>query len=887
MVVLANVVEVAIRGIDEASKIFEDVGNTASKSLEGAEESINTVKQSLDDVSELEINTTGAEASMSNASNSIYDVQDAIEETEDVGSSFGDKMGEVFETVAGKWKEITAVAGTAGAGMEGFARSQGDVNSALDRTSIATGISSDELRDMAVDMSDATTSTSQQAEAFELLSQRGVDTEEQMREIIPSISDLGTATGQDLAPALESADKLLKPFGQDMDDVGDNVDQMARIIQQTDIPLGTLERNLGRVPNELSSLEFGLDDASAGIEIFRDRGFDGREAVRAFRKSVEESEGDMSQFLESIGMTSDEWEEYQKSVEPQAGLAEELAEANEGNMTIMQKMQEHVSNLMVEYGAFADLGSMLAPILISLGPIIKGVSSATALFNTTLLANPITWIIASIAGLIAIIALLWTNWEGISDFLGASWDWLIEKASAVFGSIGEFFSDAWNLISDVTIEIWGAISDFLSSLWEGVIEIAEPIFGALITFFETMWNIIETVTLAVWNVISVFLTEIWQGFIEFAEPIFTALVEFFTFIWETVSEFTIDLWMNLVETLIELWESIIEFLEPIFLFITEIIVGAWEVIKEFTIDVWEAIIDVLMPIWESLKEIVTTVFGSIKDIFVTIWETIKDVTTAVWDAIWGVLESVWDMIKTLALGNFESISEVISIVWDTIKDVTSAVWDGIVNSLSAIWDGISNTVSTVFNTIKDTIAGVWEGVKDVTSTIWDGIVSVVKAPINLIIGLINGMIDALNSISIKLPKVPDWVPGLGGKGGGTLGFDIPNVPKLAKGGLVQDATMALVGEGADEEAVLPLNNSVYGKLAEGIVGSIGGSSPRNDENAIISLLREIIKLLKSDGGSRELSFEGANFIIREEADIKKVARELYNMQRKRDRGGGN
>lgn len=845
-----SMVEVVIKGIDHATKVFENVGSTAQKSMEQAEKSVrdvdnaiesvssldvdtkdteqafentenavNEIDESIDNVSDLEVGTEATEESlgnvddsvsviedtvndipdldiatgstetaMENASSSVRDVGEAVEETEEKGVSFGERMSGVFEKVSDKWLEITAVAGTTGLAMEGFARSQGDINATFDRTAIATGMSADALRDLAVDMSDTTTNTDQQAEAFEMLVQRGIDTEEQFRDIIPHVSNLGTATGQDLQPALESADRMLKPFGQNLDDLGDNVDQMTRLMTQTDVPLGTLERNLGRVPDELSKLEFGLDDASAGIEVFRDRGYNGQEAVRNFRRAVADSEGDMDEFLDSIGLTNKEWEEYQKKVEPAVGLTEDIAQVNEDNMTVMEKLNENMSNLMVEYGGFAEILGLVAPLLMALGPAIKGVSVATKLFNGILAMNPIGIVVTAIVALIAIIALLWQHWDSISEFLAESWGRIKELAVELFGGLGEYFSEFWEWISELFFETWEIISEFLTEAWEWI---AETI--------ETVWNGIK--------------------------DLFSAI--------------------------------------------------------------WEIIVTLIVDYINQVKDNIEMVFTMISTIITTIWEGIKELSTSIWEGIVAVITGIIDVFVNTIQTVFNTISDVISSVWNTILNLSSSVWNGISSTISGIVDGISSTVSSVFNGIKETVESVWNGIKDATTSIWDGIVSAVKAPINLIIGLINGMINALNAISIELPKVPDWVPGLGGKGGQTIGFNIPNVPQLATGGLVTGETLAVIGEGADHEAVLPLNSSVYSRLAQGISQEgTRGSDSSNESSKIVQLLMEIKRLL-SQGTETVISLDGATLVIREEADVKRLARELYDLQNKKNRGGGN
>ena len=80
-------------------------------------------------------------------------------------------------------------------------------------------------------------------------------------------------------------------------------------------------------------------------------------------------------------------------------------------------------------------------------------------------------------------------------------------------------------------------------------------------------------------------------------------------------------------------------------------------------------------------------------------------------------------------------------------------------------------------------------------------------------------------MQINVPKIPDWVPGIGGKGGGTIGFNIPKIPMLARGGFIKggNPTPAIIGEGRYDEAVIPLSDNVLGKLSEMIAGRMGTS----------------------------------------------------------------
>lgn len=305
----------------------------------------------------------------------------AMEDLAGKGTEAGEQIEASVHGASSAWEDhsgtinaAAAAMGAAGAAFEGFARGQRDSNATLSRTAIAIGETEESLRASAVAMSDHTFATSDAIDGMERLVQAGINTKAEFEEILPAVDDLADATGKGLVESIDSAERMLSPFGQGIADVAENSDQMARIITQTDIPLGTLERNLGRIPDELQDLSFGLDEASAGIEVFRDRGYSGQESVREFRRAVADSGGDLGQFLDVLGLTTDEWAHYQAAVEPIPGLTRELADANNDAATPLQNLQQRIENLMVEYGGLAEAAGMLSPVLMGAGGVVFGIN---------------------------------------------------------------------------------------------------------------------------------------------------------------------------------------------------------------------------------------------------------------------------------------------------------------------------------------------------------------------------------------------------------------------------------------------------------------------------------------------------------------------------------
>lgn len=84
----------------------------------------------------------------------------------------------------------------------------------------------------------------------------------------------------------------------------------------------------------------------------------------------------------------------------------------------------------VSTGAFSVLKGgvkILTRILPALASGLWGCITAVWSFTAALLANPITWIVIGIIALVAVIYLLWRNWDKVSAAMGKGWDWLMKK----------------------------------------------------------------------------------------------------------------------------------------------------------------------------------------------------------------------------------------------------------------------------------------------------------------------------------------------------------------------------------------------------------------------------------------------------------------------------
>lgn len=406
-------------------------------------------------------------------------------DTDDVEKDVGGLAG----FVDNHFTKIAAAGVAAGASLEAFARGQADTNAALERVALASGESAEGLRESAAEMSNHTFAASDAVAGMERLTQSGITQQGQFEELLPTFDALADATGTDLVDGINSAERLLGPFGQGVEDVGDNVDQMTRLMNQTDVSLGSLERNLARVPNELQELGFGLDDAAAGVQVFLDKGFESKEAVREFRRAVEDSEGNLGDLLNTLGLSEQQWQEYQSAVEPIPGLTDQVATSNTDQMTLMERLQANVENLMFKYGGLAEAAATLAPILLALGPIAKGLvavktawTAAQTKLNLALLANPLVLVIAAVAGLIAVVVLAWKRSEKFREIVTAAFDAVLGAAEAAWSWI----KDNWDLLLAIITGPIGLAVRWVIKNWDKIKSGAKSVVDAVRGFFASM-----------------------------------------------------------------------------------------------------------------------------------------------------------------------------------------------------------------------------------------------------------------------------------------------------------------------------------------------------------------------------------------------------------------
>lgn len=242
-------------------------------------------------------------------------------------------------------------------------------------------------------------------------------------------------------------------------------------------------------------------------------------------------------------------------------------------------------------------------------------------------------------------------------------------------------------------------------------------------------------------------------------------------------------------------------------------------------------ISTMIPVIQAIIPVISGVVSSFSPVVLVIGAVIAAIALLIanWDKVKAVMEKFDDFLQNVFATDFSNI------FGSVLGEPLNAFFANVKN----IWESIKKIFSGIINFITGVFTGdwkkAWNGVKDIFAGVFGLFESIIKTPINGVIGLINGLIggivDGINLVIGALNNlkfdVPDWVPGIGGS---TMGFNIPKVdkikiPYLATGAVIPPNApfMAILGDqkrGTNIEAPL----STIESALDNVLNRRGGAS---------------------------------------------------------------
>ena len=387
----------------------------------------------------------------------------------------------------------------------------------------------------------------------------------------------------------------------------------------------------------------------------------------------------------------------------------------------------------------------------------------------------------------------------VANILGGISD-AIMGASELFMKIGR---DILNLITKPIIDnkdkikealennlksietITGTVKQYLSDTWSKINEVydntVKPAFDKLTSgVSDTFSKALDAYNTYIAPIINSLANDINAVYEEHIKPVIDNVVEL-------VGEFIncmVDWYLNNLKPCIDfIYTSIIPAIAPVISYI-----------KDVVILVITNIIDVIGGIIRSLKGVIQFLDG----VFTGDWNK-------AWEGIKNTFGGIWDAIKAIPVNSFNFVKGKISSFGEWVGNKFAAIRDSVVDKFKGIGNCIGNFVSSGFKYIVN------------------GAIYKVESFVNSFIKKVNGVLGLINEI-----------PGVN-----ISPMNEINIPKLARGGVVNGPTTALIGE-AGQEAVVPLENNTdwIDKIANKISSSICGGSDNGQPVTINIKLRE-------------------------------------------------
>ncbi len=303
-----------------------------------------------------------------------------------------------------------------------------------------------------------------------------------------------------------------------------------------------------------------------------------------------------------------------------------------------------------------------------------------------------------------------------------------------------------------------------------------------------------------WDMLKAKADEVWTSItttvLDAVDKIVTPVISFFSAMWDGLK----TIFNGIVDFFRLFWDGLVMLFKFQIALATGIVIGAFNLLG----------IDIV------------GIFEGLKIFFSAFWQWL---TTDVVEATTKVLSVVSTWLSNIKAG--------FMIVWTAIRTFVSQKWNELTGDVSSGMSTILEYITKFTEPITNAFSKIWDGVKVVTDLAFEGIKWAFKGVINFLIDGVNKLVQAINSVA--------------NKGAGVVGLSIPNipeVPRLAKGGIVNKPTLAMIGEDGPE-AVVPLTkkNAPAG-MSGGVTVNITVNGDISGEELIEKIGNELTRRLQ-------------------------------------------
>lgn len=288
---------------------------------------------------------------------------------------------------------------------------------------------------------------------------------------------------------------------------------------------------------------------------------------------------------------------------------------------------------------------------------------------------------------------------------------------------------------------------------------------------------------------------------------------------------------NLVSGLLEkLVPKIIDMVPPLLQKGFPIIISTVEVLIDSIIKVLPGLVTLILQFLPELINVAVSLILALADgistalpmLIPVIIDVVMKICDTLLDNLPVLIESGLSIILALLAGIIKALPKLLAYMPKLISKMISAAGKSL-SKFGNFGKMLLSALIKPFSGIGKTFSNIWKAVtnsfKSIGTKVGNAIGGAFKNAINSVLATAERAINFLPNTFNKLLSVINELPGV------TIGkMNTVDLPRLAKGGVVSEATHAIIGEGRGNEAVLPLSDKKAMKQIVDALYNAGGGS---------------------------------------------------------------
>jgi len=379
----------------------------------------------------------------------------------------------------------------------------------------------------------------------------------------------------------------------------------------------------------------------------------------------------------------------------------------------------------------------------------------------------------------------------VAAAIGAAIYYVANNLEDVRAKIQQTFGDEGLKIFD---QIWASITmvgDAFKTAFAGV---STEVFSTLQQILPTIISTLQTAATSILPVLVQLITQLAPLLAQFVSAILPVLGQLITAIIQIAGQLITAVLPIIIELIAQLIPVVTQIISAILPVIIELLNTLLPVVMQIIQAVLPIIIELLNTLVPVIMQIIQAILPVIIELLNQILPIIQLLVSSILPVLVQVINALLPLFQTIISAILPVLTTLINALVPVIQVLASVLSSVLGGALTTITN-IVKSVMTVFQGLIDFITGVftgnwsqaWNGIKSIFSGAVSGLGEIIKAPLRAVVSAVNGVISGLNKL-----KVPDWVPGIGGKG-----INIPLIPGFAKGTLSTPDTF-IAGEKGPE-----------------------------------------------------------------------------------------